>query len=363
MNLPIYIVGGGIIGLLSARELAIAGERVEVLERHSMGCESSWAGGGILSPLYPWRYPEPVNRLARWSQTAYPELAQALGANSQYDVEWIRSGLLVCDSTETRQAMEWAARTGAELVRLDAPTLRKLAPALSTDIDGALYFPEVAQIRNPRLLAALRHDLIGRGVVLREGVEAIGFDHARGQLRGIRTGSGVLPAERCIVAAGAWSAGILKTTGLELLHTPVKGQMLLMHPGIRLISQIVLNAGYYLIPRRDGRILVGSTQEHSGFDKSITPEARAELLAAARSTLPALASVVVERQWAGLRPGSPEGIPVIDRHPGIQGLYLCTGHFRNGLAMAPASARLMADTVLGRSPSFDPAPYRLVADG
>lgn len=362
MNLPIYIIGGGIIGLLSARDLAMAGERVVVLERHSMGRESSWAGGGILSPLYPWRYPEPVNQLARWSQTAYPELAHALGADGQCDVEWIRSGLLVCDRTETRRAMEWAAHSGTRLDRLDASALRQLAPALSVDIDSALYFPEVAQVRNPRLLAALRHDLIGRGVVLREGVEAIGFDHAQGQLRGIRTGAGVVPAERCIVAAGAWSADIFKTTGLELPHTPVKGQMLLMHPGARLISPIVLNAGYYLIPRSDGRILVGSTQEHSGFDKSITPEARAELLAAARGTLPALATVGVERQWAGLRPGSPEGIPVIDRHPKIQGLYLCTGHFRNGLAMGPASARLLADLLLDRDPILDPAPYRFAAD-
>ena len=365
MKSPIFIIGGGIIGLLSAYELAQAGERVTLLERGSVGRESSWAGGGILSPLYPWRYPEPVNRLVRWSQAAYPELARALSESSHSDVEWIRSGLLVCDTdtADTQQAIAWAAQAGVRLERLDKAMLCQLAPALSADIESALYFPEVAQIRNPRLLAALRQDLIGRGVELREGVEVTGFEHAQGGLRGLRTAAGVLPAERCIIAAGAWSAALIRTTGLALDHAPVKGQMLLLCPPAPLLTQIVLNAGYYLIPRRDGRILVGSTQEYAGFDKRITPEARAELLTAARATLPALADVDVEQQWAGLRPGSPDGIPVIDQHPGIRGVYLCTGHFRNGLVMAPASARLMAELVLGRSPSVDPAAYRLAARG
>ncbi len=363
MKSPVYIIGGGIIGLLSAHELEQAGVRVVVLERGQVGRESSWAGGGILSPLYPWRYPEPVNRLVGWSQTVYPELARALVESTQLDVEWIRSGLLVCDgadSADTRQAIAWAAGAGVRLDRLDKAMAHQLAPALSAAIESALYFPEVAQIRNPRLLAALRQYLIGRGVELCEGVEVIGFEQAHGQLQGLRTGSGILPAERCVVAAGAWSAELLKGTGVTLDHSPVKGQMLVLRSHVATISQIVLNAGHYLIPRRDGRILIGSTQEHSGFDKSITPEARAELLAAACDTLPALADAQVEQQWAGLRPGSTQGIPVIDKHPEIQGLYICTGHFRNGLAMAPASARLLADVLLGRSPSLDPALYRFV---
>jgi glycine oxidase len=361
---PIYIIGGGIIGLLSAHELEKAGERVVVLDRRVVGHESSWAGGGILSPLYPWRYPEPVNQLAHWSQRAYPELAQSLRESTQLDVEWIRSGLLVlngADSTDTGDAIAWAERWAVPLVRLDRAALHAFVPPMNPAIEQALYFPEVAQIRNPRLLAALRQVLIGRGVELRENVEVLGFEQRQGCLQRLHTSIGSLSAERCIVAAGAWSAELLKGTGVALDHSPVKGQMLLLRPRAPLISRIILNEGYYLIPRRDGRILVGSTQEQTGFDKATSAAARAELCAAAQTMVPALADTEVEQQWAGLRPGSPQGIPIIDRHPEIRGLYICTGHFRNGLAMAPASARLMADVVLGRPPIIDPAPYRLAA--
>jgi glycine oxidase len=358
---PIYIIGGGIIGLLSARELAMAGETVAVLDRRELGRESSWAGGGILSPLYPWRYPEPVNRLARWGQTAYPDLARELLASTQLDVEWVRSGLLILDAAEAEQAHAWAEQAGTPLVQLDDRSLHALAPAVSPAITGALHFPEVAQVRNPRLVTALHQDLVGRGVELRERVEVHGFESHQGRLHALHTSAGVLPTERAIVAAGAWSATLLSGTGLDLDHPPVKGQMLLLRPHPRLISAVLLNDGYYLIPRRDGHILVGSTQEQTGFDKATSSAAREELRAAARTMVPALADAEVEKHWAGLRPGSPQGVPVIDRHPEIQGLYICTGHFRNGLVMAPASARLLADVLLDRPPIVDPAPYRIAA--
>jgi len=267
------------------------------------------------------------------------------------------------DSIETERALAWADQAGVRLTRLDAPALRVLAPTVNPAMERAWYFPEVAQIRNPRLLAALRQDLVARGVELRENVEVRGFEHGQGRLQRLRTSIGALPAERCIVAAGAWSAALLKSTGVMLDHAPVKGQMLLLRPPAPLISRIILNEGYYLIPRRDGRILVGSTQEQTGFDKSISAVAHAELRAAAQRMVPALADAEVEHHWAGLRPGSPQGVPIIDQHPEIRGLYICTGHFRNGLAMAPASARLLADGVLGRSPILDPAPYRLTRQG
>ncbi|OGI42038.1 MAG: glycine oxidase ThiO [Candidatus Muproteobacteria bacterium RBG_16_64_11] len=363
MKSPIYIVGGGIIGLLSARELAMAGETVAVLDRRELGRESSWAGGGILSPLYPWRYPEPVNRLAHWGQTAYPDLARELLASTQLDVEWIRSGLLILDTAEAGRALAWAGQAGVPLSQLDDRSLHARAPAVSPAIASALHLPEVAQVRNPRLVMALHQDLAGRGVELRERVEVHGFESRHGRLQALHTSAGVLPTERAIVAAGAWSAALLADTGLDLDHPPVKGQMLLLRPRPRLISTVLLNDGYYLIPRRDGHILVGSTQERTGFDKATSTAAREELRAAARTMVPALADAAVEKHWAGLRPSSPRGIPIIDRHPDIQGLHICTGHFRNGLVMAPASARLMADLLLDRPPIVDPAPYRLPKGG
>ena len=143
--------------------------------------------------------------------------------------------------------------------------------------------------------------------------------------------------------------------GLDI--QPVKGQMLLLRAEPGLLNQVILKGNTYLVPRRDGRILVGSTVEHAGFDKQPTQAAFDALMSAAVAILPALARAPVERHWAGLRPGSPAGTPVISAVPDAEGLFVCAGHFRNGIVMAPASARLMADLVLGRRPDFDAADY------
>ena len=135
--------------------------------------------------------------------------------------------------------------------------------------------------------------------------------------------------------------------------------MLLFRGPVGLVRRIVLSRDRYVIPRRDGRVLVGSTLEHVEFDKSTTPAARAELHREALRLIPALADCAVEHHWAGLRPGSPIGVPFVGEHPRIQGLYVNAGHYRNGVVLGPASARLLADQMLGRTPALDPAPYRL----
>lgn len=352
------VIGGGLIGLLTARELSRAGWRVEVLERGAAGRESSWAGGGILSPLYPWRLPEPIHRLASWSQRHYPEIAEALRARTGVDPEWTRSGLLVLESDEAPQARRWAAEHGAELhVLEDASAIRAIEPACRPG-DGALWMPGLAHIRNPRLIAALVRELVSDGVILREGVEVqeILLDH--GAARGVRTAQGVSEAHAVIVAGGAWSRGLLEPLGMRLDIMPVRGQMLLYRAEPGMIGRMVMRDGHYVIPRRDGHVLVGSTVEHVGFDKSSTAAACRELKAAAADLVPALAGCGIERQWAGLRPGSSTGVPFIGPAPGVDGLYVNAGHYRNGVVLGPASARLMADLMLHRECIVDPAPYR-----
>lgn len=359
VNQPWYIVGGGIIGLLCARELRSAGESVVILDRQTVGQEASWAGGGILSPLYPWRYPEPVSALAHWSLANYPTLTLHLAQSTGIDPEWNPSGLLYFGVEEGGKPATWAASHKYRLETPDRATTHLIEPSASTNLGAALWMPEVAQIRNPRLLAALSADLRQSGVEFRENIQVQGFTAQRGRLTTLRTRRGEIKTHRCLVCTGAWSGDLLKTTGLELPIVPVKGQMLLLSAQSLNIKTMILKDYRYIIPRRDGRVLVGSTLESTGYEKSTTVAAHDDLMQAAVRMIPALAECPLERQWAGLRPGNPSGVPYIDEHPSMAGLFVCTGHFRNGIVLAPASARLVVDLMLGRPPLLDPGQFQL----
>jgi glycine oxidase len=353
------VVGGGIIGMMTARELAASGCRVRIVERGVLGAESSWAGGGILSPVQPWRAPAAVTRLAAWGQHRYPELAAELAVNTGIDTEWVRSGLLVLDGEETDQAGAWARQNGVECKIIDDPNaIAALEPACRP-ASRALWFPAVAQIRNPRLIQALRGELERSGVLFSEWSTVTEFLRRDGCIYGIRTGQQDFHADAVVIAAGAWSAQILAALAIQVEVIPVRGQMLLYRTTPGSIRRILLDGHHYLIPRNDGRVLAGSTVEYAGFDKQTTADARRELQQAAESMVEQLARCEIERQWSGLRPGSATEIPYIGPVPGVENLYLNTGHFRNGLLLAPASARLLADLMLARESEFDPRPYAI----
>lgn len=364
MTPDFLIIGGGLIGMLTARELRAGGASVVVLDRGPLGREASWAGGGILSPLYPWRYPRAVTALATWGQSAYPGLATALASESGIDPQWTASGMLIVDVADHAAALAWA---GQHKVRIESPGLREwqgIEPALSCVEAGglgtaALWMPDIAQVRNPRLVQALRTSLIKSGVTVREGVEVRGLLNENGRITGVQTDEGIVPAGAVVVAGGAWSAALLKTAGILLPMAPVRGQMILFRAVPGLLTRMVMRHYRYLIPRRDGRILAGSTLEQVGFDKATTQHAAGKLRRAALELVPALEDCPIERQWTGLRPGNPTGVPYIGAHPAISGLFVCTGHYRNGVVLAPASARLLADMALSRLPCLDPAPYAL----
>lgn len=352
------VIGGGIIGMFTARELALAGRSVVLLERGALGRESSWAGGGILSPLHPWRYPDAVTQLARWGQQHYPVFCRELAQNTGIDPQWTRSGLLWLSTEAKAEALAWSAREGYALALLQGEdAVRECEPAVAAGFGEALFMGAVAQVRNPRLLQAARAELLRLGVEIRESVEVQGFVTRGGHLQALLTAQGELAAEQALVASGAWAGRLLADTGLTLPVHPVRGQMVLFKAEPDLLQRMVLHQDRYVIPRRDGRVLVGSTVEDTGFEKQTTQEALAELKAAAYAMVPALERFPVEHHWAGLRPGSPTGVPYVGEHPHIRGLFVNAGHYRNGVVLGLASTRLAADLMLGRPPILDPAPY------
>jgi len=362
------IVGSGVLGLLSAYALASVGNHVALFDSQSVGTESSWAGGGIVSPLYPWRYSPAVTALAHWSQDFYPRLGEQLLAQTQIDPEVYVTGLYWLDLDDEAEALAWAQRERRPLQSVDVAAVEHAVPALAKGFGRAVQMADVANVRNPRLVKALRAALQQMpNVTLHEHCAVSGFIREGGRITGVHTAQGDMYADQVVLAAGAWSGELMKTLGIELPVVPVKGQMILYKCAEDFLPAIVLAKGRYAIPRRDGHILIGSTLEHAGFDKTPTYEALTSLKASAIELLPALADAEVVGHWAGLRPGSPEGIPFIGPVPGHDGLWLNCGHYRNGLVLAPASCQLLADLMLGREPIVDPAPYapagRLVSAG
>lgn len=354
----VVVVGGGVIGLLTAYSLASSGVRVRLLECNQVGRESSWAGGGIVSPLYPWRYSPAITALARWSQAFYPRLGAQLLAGTGIDSEVRATGLYWLDLDDEADALAWALAEGSGLEQMEMAAITAALPMLGRGFQRGIYMPSVANVRNPRLLQALRAALLDMpNVRLHEHCAATGFLFERERVCGVLTEQGAIRSDQVVLAAGAWSAQLLLSLGLTLPVEPVKGQMILYQCAEDFLPAMVLAKGRYAIPRRDGHILVGSTLEHAGFDKTPTESALASLKASAQELLPALAEAPVVGHWAGLRPGSPEGIPFIGEVAEHPGLWLNCGHYRNGLVLAPASCQLLADLMLGRTPIVDPAPY------
>ncbi|GLH46808.1 glycine oxidase ThiO [Pseudomonas lactis] len=354
----VVIVGGGVIGLLTAYNLASEGQAVTLLERGGLGQESSWAGGGIVSPLYPWRYSQAVTALAHWSQDFYPQLAQRLFAATGVDPEVHTTGLYWLDLDDEAQALAWAAREGRPLSKVDVSAAHDAVPVLGGGYSQAIYMADVANVRNPRLVKSLKAALLALpNVTIYEQCDVTGFVLGDDRVMGVNTATGQVLGDQVVLAAGAWSGQLLGTLGLALPIEPVKGQMILYKCASDFLSSMVLAKGRYAIPRRDGHILIGSTLEHEGFDKTPTDTALESLKASAVELIPALADAEVVGHWAGLRPGSPEGIPFVGEVPGFKGLWLNCGHYRNGLVLAPASCQLFTDLLLARAPIIDPAPY------
>lgn len=327
----VIVVGGGIVGCMTALELIKRGCKVTLVERNVVASqtsgESSWAGAGILFPLLPWMYKNIVNELAFEGVAIYPKICADLLAETGIDPEFLKCGMQILPVFDSDLAMDWCHQNNL---------------AYQQNAAG-LFFPEVAQVRPPQLLKALRQSLLQSGVTLLERTELTPIS-AVNELHTWQTVAGdTLEADQFVVTSGAWSFELLKNTALNLNIKPMRGQILLYQPSTENLTHMVYQNGFYLVPRKDGLLLAGSTLEDVGFDKSTTEEVKKALQTKAEHILPSLKNAPVINHWSGLRPGTPDNLPTIAAHPSIKNLFLNTGHFRYGLTMAPASARRIAN--------------------
>lgn len=354
------IIGGGLIGLLTAKELQKTGANVAVIEKNSHGQQATWAAGGILSPMRPWLYSSPVNAISSLSQSVYQQLSTELRDETGIDPEWVLSGMLVLHDDEMAQAIQWCKQNNSPIEVLSVKKLNTQFSHLKSLNESAIYRSDVATIRSHKLLAALAYYLTAKGVTFYNNQEASQLHIKNHSIAGVEVGDKTLTANEYIICGGAWSTQLIPDICPQPEITPVKGQMICFPPtGISNLC-MVMDGNRYIIPRKDGRIIVGSTRENTEFDAGTTQVAFDELRDFAQQLYPTLANIEPDAHWAGLRPSSPKSIPYICRVEPFKNLSLNAGHYRNGIVTAPASAELMADILLNRSTKINSRPYKII---
>ncbi|MBI3839777.1 MAG: glycine oxidase ThiO [Planctomycetia bacterium] len=362
------IVGGGVIGLSLAYELAGHGCRVRVIDCGQPGKEASWAGAGILPPACPVA-DDPLEKLTAISNEMHRQWSAELLASTGVDNGYRRSGAvyLARNATAAEQLDRFAGLAHAQKIdaqRLTHTELDDLEPSLrpSGTVAAAYLVPDECQIRNPRHLKALLIGCACRGVEITSGAAAEDFEIRGGRIRAVRTNLGPLSADRVCIATGSWSAALAKKLGASPEIKPVRGQMVLVSLLRPAVSRIVNEGIRYLVPRADGRLLVGSTEEDVGFDRGTTVGAVAGLLQFALSLVPDLATAQVDRTWAGLRPATRDGLPYLGRVSGLDNAFIAAGHFRSGLQLSTGTALVMSQLIRGRQPDVDLTMFRVDRD-
>lgn len=343
------IVGGGVIGLSIARELnKRRATGIRVVDRGRIGAEASWAAAGMLAPNAACFVEYELFRLCTASNQLYPEFAAELLEETGVDIELDRSGTLSVafsdeEAVELAAKYEWQRKSGISVESLTLDEVRRLEPAITPSVRAGYLYPDDWQVENRKLVAALRRYCKLNGIELIENTAITELVIENGVARGAKVFGEVYHADQVIITAGAWSSKLLPSPEVK----PIRGQMIsLAGGGSRILQRVIYSSRGYLVPRADGRILVGATVEDVGYNKEVTPEAITSLKAVAVAIAPSLADLSVTDAWAGLRPFIEGEMPVIGRVPDVENAFVATGHYRNGILLAPITAQLMADKVV-----------------
>jgi len=349
----VVIVGGGVIGLTIARALALRGMRdVCLVERGGLGTEASFAAAGMLLPQVEADAKDEFFSLACQSRDLYAGFAAALREETGIDVELDTTGTLYLaltehDQEEIQKRYEWQTRAGLPVELLSAAEARELEPCISESTRAALRFPKDIQVENRRLLSALANSVknLGVDIATQTSVDALILEGNR--VQGVQTSRGAVSCATAVIAAGSWSS-FIKTSHKSPIPTiePVRGQMVCLEARPQLTRHVIYSPRGYIVPRQDGRLLAGSTSEHAGFAKCVTAGGISTILRNALDISPAISDLPVVDTWAGLRPRAADGLPVLGPCDEIDGLFYATGHYRNGILLAPLTGELISKAIV-----------------
>jgi glycine oxidase len=354
------IVGAGVVGLSLAYELAQQGARVRCIDAGLPGAEASWAGAGILPPAGSLASGA-VERLTALSNQLHVRWHESLREETGIDNGHRRTGgvYLARDPTNDaalRQEIDRWRREGVSVEELDGIAgLAQVEPALVPRgmLGTCCFLSDECQLRNPRHLRAILAALARRGVEVSAGLPADDFVVDGRRITAVRTHAGLIGADSICIAGGAWSRALVARLARPPAINPVRGQIVLLAQQSPSLRRIINEGLRYLVPRGDGHVLVGSTEEDVGFDRSTTASAIEGLLDFAFSLVPSLTKARVERSWAGLRPVSSDGRPYLGRIPGYDNAFLAAGHGRAGLQLSPGTALVMSRLILGQEVPID----------
>lgn len=356
----VVIIGGGIIGCAIAYELAKQKVDVIVIEKASrVGTEASWAGAGILTSHASTH--EPYPELCRASLALYPDLSSELKDETDIDIEFIRSGTLSVyfDEAEAAGLIGLADRRvnrGFTAEVLTPDQALELEPAISQNIAGAVLFPEDGHVRNPKMVKALSIGAAKNGAKYILGNGVTEFIHNNSRVVGVVVNGETIHAESFVIAAGCWSGYLTSMLDCPIPISPAKGQIVLLETIHPRFQHTIDGLGIYIVPRTDGKILLGATVEFVGFNKTPTVEGVKEMIDAAVTISPELASSKFVQTWAGLRPYYKSG-PCLGLLPGHENVVLASGHYKNGILLAPITGKLIAELLISGEPSMPLDPF------
>ncbi len=365
------VVGGGIVGLSIAAELTIRGQSVAVLEAGQIGRASSWAGVGILPPVAVQEVNDPLEQLRSLSHRLLKEWSAILQEQTGIDVGYRNCGGIYVATSAGEAALlsasqAWWRELGITAEAWTAQQLIDHEPALtslaaSERLKAIWHLPGECQLRTPRYVRALATVCRQRGVTILEGVAVEGLEQLDNQVcvrALVDNVSQQFLAQQCCVTAGPWTTRLLESLSVNCGILPIRGQVMVFQSARPMLTRIVNEGHRYLVPRDDGRILVGSNEEEVGFVCETTEEVLDELRQWAIGIVPALNEVPIEHAWAGLRPGSYDSYPYIGRLPNHPGIYVAAGHYRAGIHLSAGTAQVMAELITEGRSSIDLSPFR-----
>lgn len=337
------------IGCSIAWKLAREGLQVTVFERGRVGCEASRAAAGMLSPQGDAPGPGPFFDLCLRSRSMYRSFAAELTEASGIDVEYKDEGTLfvVLDGEDQEAKTRWARwqlEAGLPLEHVSTDEIKRIEPAVTKSASRAIFLPQEHQVENRRLMDALEVAMERAGIELIQGAEVDALETELGRVTGVSSSGRRFGAGAVVVAAGTWSTRLLEPIGLNVKVTPARGQMIAVKGRACPVDRVIHSSKVYVVPRRDGRVLIGSTIEYAGFQKAVTVDCVKYLLSSAVELVPSLGELEIVEAWSGLRPDTVDHLPVLGAS-GVENLLLATGHFRNGILLAPLTAELVAGVI------------------